>query len=193
MNLTDKPLTSENRPVLEEHAVIERRGLLGGKKLETNSGKSLDRTIFLMTCDYCGKYPLESFVLCRRDGAKLCSDCSFKVDGVPYCRPHLAEVLPLSRNGYKVLLCIDAEVESVSKIAEICRVDKDEVRSSLAVLAEMKYIATSGVLAFLSRKVSADGIRVLSVYSKVYGKDEDVLDVKCRLDDQQEEENEDGA
>jgi len=175
--------------VLAEHAVPEKRGMLGGKKLETNSNKSLERTVFLMTCDYCGKYPLESFVLCRVDGAKLCSDCAFKVDGVPYCRPHLAEVLPLSRNGYKVLLCINAEVTSVSKIAKMCRLDKDAVKTSLAVLAEAKYITTSGMLSFLSRKITSDGIRVLSVYSRVYGKDEDVSDVDKRLDEEEGDAN----
>lgn len=188
MNLTDVP--SENKRALEEHAVVEHRGLLGGKRLETNSGKSLERTVFLMTCDYCGKYPLESFVLCRTDGAKLCCDCSFKFDGIPYCRPHLAEVLPLSRNGYKVLLCINAEVESASKIAEICRLDKDAVKNSLAVLVEAKYIATLGILGFLSRKITADGIRVLSIYSKVFRGDEDVAEVKNRL---KEEDEKDGT
>ena len=185
MNLAD--VSSADKPVLAEHAVPERRGMLGGRMLETNASKSLERTIFLMTCDYCGKYPLESFGLCRRDGAKLCSDCSFKVDGVPYCRPHLAEVLPLSRNGFKILLCINAEIESVSRIADICRLDKDDVRSSLAVLAEMKYIATSGILSFLSRKITGDGIRILSVYSKIFSQDDDVVDVESRLKEETEE------
>lgn len=184
MNLADE--SKQDGSVLAEHAVPEKRGMMGGRKLETSSSKSLERTVFLMTCDYCGKYPLESFVLCRTDGAKLCSDCSYKVDGVPYCRLHLAEVLPLSRNAYKVLACINAEIESVPKIAEICRIDKDAVKASLAVLTESKYIATSGMLSFLSRKITADGIRVLSVYSKVYGKDEDVIDVNNRIDEESE-------
>jgi hypothetical protein len=96
-------------------------------------------------------------------------------------------VLPLSRNGYKILLCFKAEIESVPQIAEICRVDKDDVRSSLAVLGEMKYVATSGILAFLSRRITGDGIRVLSAYHKVFAQDEDVLDVRSRLEEETEE------
>jgi hypothetical protein len=181
-------MPSDNKPVLEEHAVVERRGLLGGKKIETNATK-LERTIFLMTCDYCGKYPLKDFLLCRTCGSKLCSDCAVKVDGRPYCRIHLAEIARLSRRGYMILHCINAEVQSVSKISEICRIDKDDVKTSLAVLIESKYIAVSGVLSFLSRKITADGIRVLSIYSKVFGEDEDVVDVMNRLGEEAEEGN----
>ena len=171
----------------EEHAVVERRGLLGGKKIETNAGK-INRTTFLMACDFCGKYPLENFVLCRTCGCKLCvSDCSTKVDGVPYCRPHLGNVLPLTRNGYKIQLCIKDEIESVSQISKICRLDKDDVKSSLAVLRELKYITESGILSFLSRKITGDGIRVLSVYSKIFDADEDVADVKNKLKEETEE------
>jgi hypothetical protein len=173
----------EEKPVLEEHAVAERRGLLGGKKIDANAGK-LERTTYLMTCDCCGKYPLESFVLCRTDGAKLCSDCAVKMDGRPYCRTHLTDALGgrgLSRAGYLILHCINNEVQSISKISEICLLAKDDVKASLAVLAESKYITVSGVLSFLSRKITADGVRVLSVYSKVFDGDEDVAEVKGRL------------
>jgi hypothetical protein len=183
--------SSEDKPLLEEHAVPERRGLFGGKKLETNGGK-LERTTFLMTCDYCGKYPLDHFLLCRARGEKLCSDCAVKVDGRPYCITHLAEIFWLSRTGYMTLSCVNSNVQSVSKIAEICRLKKDDVRTSLAVLAESKYIVTSGVLSFLSRKITADGIRILSIYSKVFGKDEDVVDMMKRLEVETEEDN-DGA
>jgi hypothetical protein len=90
------------------------------------------------------------------------------------------------------LSCVNSNVQSVSKIAEICRLKKDDVRTSLAVLAESKYIVTSGVLSFLSRKITADGIRILSIYSKVFGKDEDVVDMMKRLEVETEEDN-DGA
>jgi hypothetical protein len=172
----------------EEHAVIENRGLLGGKKIETNAGK-INRTTFLMACDFCGKYPLENFLLCRTCGSKLCTGCSTKVDGVPYCRPHLALVAPLTRHGFKILLCINNEIESVPQISKICRLDKDDVKSSLAVLRELKYITESGMLSFLSRKITGDGIRVLSVYSKIFDADEDVADVKNRLEEETGEDN----
>jgi hypothetical protein len=47
-------------------------------------------------------------------------------------------------------------------------------------------------LSFLSRKITADGIRILSIYSKVFGKDEDVVDMMKRLEVETEEDN-DGA
>jgi len=186
-------VTDGDRPLIEEHAISERRGFLGGKKLGSNSEGKFEKTTFLVTCDYCGKYPLESFLLCRTCGSKLCvSSCAVKVDGRPYCRTHLADAFGgrgLSRPGYLILTCINSEVQSVSKIAEICRLDKDDVKTSLAVLAEAKYIAVTGVLSFLSRKITADGVRVLSIYSKVFDADEDVTEVKNRL---KEEDNKDG-
>jgi len=63
------------------------------------------------------------------------------------------------------------------------------VKSSLAVLRELKYITESGMLSFLSRKITGDGIRVLSVYSKIFDADEDVADVKNRLEEETGEDN----
>jgi hypothetical protein len=67
--------------------------------------------------------------------------------------------------------------------------DKDDVKSSLALLRELKYITESGILSFLSRKITGDGIRVLSVYSKIFDADEDVADVKNKLKEETEEKN----
>jgi hypothetical protein len=63
------------------------------------------------------------------------------------------------------------------------------VKSSLAVLRELKYITESGILSFLSRKITGDGIRILSVYSKIFSQDDDVVDVENRLKEETEEDN----
>jgi len=96
------------------------------------------------------------------------------------------EILPVSRNSYKALLCIEAGIASVSEISDLTRIPKDDVKSAIALLNSLKLVETKGMLAFLQRKVSADGVRALSVYRKVYGSDEDVLTVEEKL---AEEEN----
>jgi hypothetical protein len=103
------------------------------------------------------------------------------VDGIPYCRQHLIEIFPLSRNGYKVLMCIEAGLDDVAEIHDTTRIAKDDVKASLAFLLERKLINTSGLFRFLERKITADGLHALSVYRNVYGKEEDVRAVEQQL------------
>lgn len=174
-------VNDENKPLIEEHAVSERRGYLGGKKLGTSSEVKFEKTTFLVTCDYCGNYPLKEFVMCKSCRAKLCDDCAAKLDGRPYCRACLMEILPLSANTFKVLLCINSGIRSTGTISDVTRIPKAEVKTSLALLRELKLIESKGMLAFLERKVTADGMRALFAYENVYGKDEDVRQVEQEL------------
>lgn len=170
-----------SKPVLEEHAIPEGRSRLGGKSLQSTPDGKLERTTFLVTCDYCGRYPLKEFVICKSCRGKLCDSCLVRFDGRSYCRACLMEMLPLSRNSFKVLLCVKRGIESAGKISDVTRIRKDEVKASLALLAELKLIETKGLLVFLERKLTAEGVHALSAYRRVYGDDEDVLEVKEKL------------
>jgi hypothetical protein len=166
------------KPVLEENILAE-RGSLGGRTIETTAeGKFVRRTL-VASCVTCGQ-KLDNYVLCFSCLGALCSDCATKMNGIPYCRQHLMEVLPLSRNGYKALMCVEAGVDDVSEIHDITKIPKDDVKASLAFLAERKLITTSGLFTFLERKITADGLHALSVYKKVYT-EEDVAAVEQRL------------
>jgi hypothetical protein len=65
---------------------------------------------------------------------------------------------------------------------------KDDVKASLSFLVERKLISSSGLFAFLSREITADGVQALSVYKNVYGNEEDAKEVEEQL----AEEDEDG-
>jgi predicted transcriptional regulator len=91
------------------------------------------------------------------------------------------EILPVSVNSYKILVCLEAGIESPSKIFELTRISKDDVKASLAHLNELRLVETKGMLVFLERKLTADGVRALAVYRKVYGNDEDVVEVERKL------------
>jgi hypothetical protein len=186
MNLTD---ISFDKPVLEEHAVPERRGMLGGRSIETTAEGKLQKMTFAATCEECGLYPLDKFVMCVSCHRRLCTECSPKMNGVPYCRQHLIEVFPLSRNGYKALLCLETGIDDIGEIKDITKIPKDDVKASLAFLTERKLISTSGLSVFLKRKITADGLHALSVYRNVYGKEEDVAAVTTRLQEDGEEQS----
>ena len=174
-------MEEDRRSVLEEHAIPERHGMLGGRSLEATPEGKIHRTSFLLACDYCGRFPLNEFVICRSCRGKLCDDCSINLDGRSYCRGCLLELLPLSRNSYKVLMCLESGIESPSKISDLTRLEKDEVKSALALLTELKLLETKGLLVFLERKVTPGGVRALSLFRKVYGEDEDALEVRRKL------------
>jgi hypothetical protein len=179
MNLSD--LSFEEKPVLEEHAVAERRGMFGGRSLHTTQEGKFERTSFVLTCDICGHYPLNEFVVCRKCKGRLCKVCANWLDGRPYDRACLMEILPVSINAYKVMLCVESGVESPGKISDLTRISKDDIKASLAHLTELKLVETKGMLVFLERKVTAEGIRALSVYKKVYGSEDDVREVQEQL------------
>jgi hypothetical protein len=181
-------VSGEDRPLIEEHAISERRGFLGGKRLGTDSEGKFQKTTFSVVCCNCGKYPLESFRMCRKCQGALCDECVTQWDGRPYCLSHLLEIIPISAKTFKVMLCIQAGIRSAGRISDVTRIAKDEINASLALLRELKLVKSSGMLAFLERKVTADGMRALSAYRKVYGKDDDVLEVENEL----AEESEDG-
>jgi RIO-like serine/threonine protein kinase len=105
------------------------------------------------------------------------------VDGVPYCRLHLSEVVQLTRNGFKILSCINSEVDSVQEICKVTKLSKERVKSTLTSLAEQQFIATSGILSFFTRKITADGIWALGIWSNVFSQDEDVMVVFDSLAD----------
>lgn len=171
----------ENKPILEEHTVPERRGLLGGRSIETTTEGKLNRTMYAAVCDFCGHYPLDQFVVCRKCKGRLCDECSNWLDGRPYDRACLMEILPVSSGSYKVLMCLEAGIRSTSKISDLTRISKDDIKASLAHLNEMKLVETKGILAFLERKVTAEGVRALSAYKKVYRNDEDIRQLEQQL------------
>jgi hypothetical protein len=90
------------------------------------------------------------------------------------------EFFPMPRNAYKILRCVQAGIDDVAEIKEITKIPKDDVKGSLAFLIERKLISSSGLFAFLERKITADGLHALSVFKKVYD-EEDVREVEQQL------------
>jgi hypothetical protein len=177
IDLTDNP--SEKKMMIEDQTFAE-RGMLGGRTLQTTPEGRFVRRTLVSSCVTCGAKLGDSYVLCYSCLGALCSDDAIRMNGIPYCRQHLSEVLPLSRNGYKALMCIEAGADDVSQIHEITKIPKDDVKAALAFLLERKLISKSGLLAFLERKITAEGLHVLSVFKKVYNED-DVATVEQQL------------
>ncbi len=175
---------SENQePMIEEHSLAEPKGMMGGKRIESASDGKLRKTTFVVACDSCGHHPLNEFVICKSCRGKLCDDCFTKLDGRPYCRSCLMELLPVTSNSYKILVCIEHDASSVNEIADMTRIAKDEIRSSLAHMTAIKLVKTKGILAFTERKVTAEGLRALAAYGKFYDKDDDVKELKQSLEE----------
>jgi len=161
--------------------------MLGGRSIDTNANGSLKKQVFIATCLTCGT-KVDDFVMCVSCLGALCRDCAIKMNGRPYCRPHLLEILPLSRNGYKVLRCVEAGIDDATKINDITKIPKDDVKASLAFLKERKLISSSGLFAFLERTITADGLHAISVFKKVYD-EEDVKEVEVQLAEEEEDGN----
>jgi len=171
------------RTILEEHAVAERHGLLGGKEIASSAEGQIERLTYVPACDFCGRHPLTEYSICRSCGGKLCSRCGIEFCGRHYCRGCLIELLPISRNTFKVMLCIMHEKASASKISSLTRIPKQDIRLCLALLSEMKLVETKGLSVFSRQELTAEGVEAVAVFRRVYGADEDMQELETSLNE----------
>lgn len=93
----------------------------------------------------------------------------------------MMQMVPITVKAYKTLVCVESDVSSVDQIADLTRIEKDEIRSILAHMATLKLVKTKGILAFTERRITDDGIRALLAYGKFYDNDDDVKELKETL------------
>ena len=161
------------RLVLEERRVASREGELEGKTYLSLPDGGLIKETRVPFCDVCGKQT-EKFNLCKGCGRKLCSSCSMLYKNRVYCPDCLNELLPLTKEEYKVLASLANGLKDLKKIAEISSIRIEEVRACLKSMLDKSLIEEEGFLFFTDFTVLDKGLEALATYRQVYGNEEDV-------------------
>jgi len=167
--------------ILEERKIPADVGELEGKTYYQTANGGIQKEIRVGVCDICGR-SADSFNICVLCGRKLCENCSIVYRNQIYCRDCLHELLPLSKEEYKVLLAISKGIRALDELAEITKTKRAEVKACIKSLTERELIKNSSFLFFSDLKILGKGLEALATYRQVYGRDEDIVQLESEVE-----------
>jgi hypothetical protein len=166
--------------MLEETSTIAKEKEWGGKSYLQQTDGGIIKHIRIPVCDICGRIS-DQFSSCSQCKKKLCPDCSIIYLSRVFCVECLQELIPLTKQEYKILMAIFYGIRDNNSISNITKIDQDEVSLYKRNLKEKGFITIKGFLFFTETQLLEKGIEALSVYDKVYGKDDDVSVLESEL------------
>ena len=161
------------QPVLQESSIPESFGLLGGRTI-LQSSAGLQKIVRIPCCDICGARLNDEFKICDRCRRKLCKECSIIYENKVCCIECLKEIIPLTKEAYKVLLCIANGITNTKVLAELVKLRESDVEELLEGLVKLELVKKEGLFVFSNFKITHQGIVAICAYKQAYGKDEDV-------------------
>ena len=134
------------------------------------TGQRVERTRVAM-CSNCKGYVLDS------------NPNAIYYQGSVFCMQCFQMIYSLSKDEYKLLLCIVSGIEKPKDISRIAGIRKEWVKAILDSLILKGYIIKDSFLGlFKHLRLSSGGEEALGIYEKqVFGKDKDSLAVKARI------------
>jgi len=146
-------------------------------KAVTDTG--LTTEVGMMVCANCHRVINDDseYFVCHHCQSVLCSDCSIQHLNHAHCERCLREChLDLKKKDYLVLACLINGVEDVKEISELALMNRDDVEQSLLDLRTLNLTSHERkFLGFLNElKITDEGMLALTLYRRIYGKDEDI-------------------
>ncbi len=173
-DLEKKVDQNQTHVIMEEISTIANEKEWGGKSyLRQPTDGGIIKHIRIPVCDICGRSS-DQFSSCTQCKKKLCPDCSIIYLNRVFCIDCLQELIPLTKQEYKILRAISYGVHDTNSISSVTRINQEEVCLYKRSLKERGFITIRGFLLFTETQLSEKGVEALSVYDKVYGKEEDV-------------------
>jgi len=166
--------------MLEETSTIAEEKEWGGKSYLQQTDGGIIKHVRIPVCDICGRSS-DKFSSCSQCKKKLCPDCSIIYLSRVFCIECLQELIPLTKQEYKILMVIFYGIRDNNSISSITKIDQDEVSLYKRNLKEKGFITIKGFLLFTETQLLEKGIEALYVYDKVYGKDDDVAVLESEL------------
>jgi hypothetical protein len=166
--------------MLEETSTIAEEKEWGGKSYFQQTDGGIIKHVRIPVCDICGRSS-DQFSSCSQCKKKLCSDCSIIYLNRVFCIECLQELVPLTKQEYKILMAIFYGIRDNNSISNITKIDQGEVSLYKRNLKEKGFITIKGFLLFTETQLLEKGIEALYVYDKVYGKDDDVAVLESEL------------
>jgi len=174
-------LESNRNIILDERRVAERPGHLGGRTIYSSPTGGIEREFKVLTCDTCGRRIEEEFIICQECGRKLCDSCAISYQNTNLCVNCLRNVIPLTKQAYKVLVALANEVQDVRTISKITRMIKDDVVNARNHLLALRLIMKRGFSIFSEVRITDSGLEAIGAYRQVFGQDDDVIQFDIEL------------
>lgn len=178
-------LENAKRSIIEEVVLPERQGVLSSNKTSATSSGILQETR-VPYCDYCGQRLDEDkpSVICCACGKKLCSSdsCALEYERRHYCEADLQVRLPLSREGYMVLLGLIKGL-NVGETRDLASLSNEEVRTGIDQLLSEKYVEKRGLSLFSFYQVRQRGLSAWKSYAPAYRHDRSIAHFESELAD----------
>lgn len=170
---TVSSLDNAERNIMEEVVLPERQAVLASKKTRSTANGILRETR-VPYCDYCGQRMEEDkpSIICCTCGKKLCSSdsCALQYERRHYCEDDLQVRLPLSKDGYMVLLSLIKDL-NVGEIGDLTSLSNEDVRKAMGQLVSEKYVERRGLSLFSFYRVCQRGLSAWKTYSPAYRHD----------------------
>jgi hypothetical protein len=132
-------------------------------------------------CAGCGgKLKLEQIIWCPC-GRSACSDCVFWLDGRVVCRIciHEQNGMHLTKPAFLVLF---GTHNGISQLRGVTHLPADVLKEAFDELESGRFLEARGYSIFRQWILTHRGISAVSVYTQVYGKDGDFLQMSKELD-----------
>ncbi|MEX2192997.1 MAG: hypothetical protein WD717_06430 [Nitrosarchaeum sp.] len=118
----------------------------------------------------CGK-KLEEFFLCHICHHKICDGCSVKFRNRYFCSDDLLKRLPITTQGFKVLLLIANRILGENEMHKLTGIPKNQVKEAVVFLKNYAYIETS---MFHKKSVTDFGLECLTAWGQIFGGSDDM-------------------
>jgi len=171
----------EGNVILEEIHSPEVEKLIGRKILLTGPSGQVRKVITHPTCDICGRYLAEDFIICQACKRKICDLCAVKYNGKTYCQNCLRDMIPLKKKDFKLLMLLANKIGRISEITEYSGMRKEDVLNSLRKLKAYKLVIKRGLSILSEIMLSENGLSVFASYSKIYGNEKDVIELAKKI------------
>lgn len=125
-------------------------------------------------CEICGKENLESHKKCDKHQFLLCNKCTIIVDKKILCPEEIREMIPISRDQFKILLVIINEIKNKKDIENITKISSEKISKLIQILLDNEFLIDDKN----NLVVSHNGELAIRLYSQFFGdeKEMDELD-----------------
>jgi hypothetical protein len=176
-------VSASERKIMEEVILPERQAVLASKKTSSTANGILRETR-VPFCDYCGQRMEEDkpSIICCVCGKKLCSSdsCALQYERRHYCEDDLQTQLPLSKEGYMVLLGLIKGLD-FGQISDTASLSNEDVRKAVSQLVSEKYVERRGASLFSFYRLCQRGLTAWKSYASAYHHDKIIAHFESEL------------
>lgn len=154
---------SEKKIIKEDRIEIAEEGKFESSEMSKDG--SMVKVRRVPVCDHCGNQ-YEKFAICKKCNKKLDRRCSIDFRKQVICPGCLMGVYPLSRPGFKILLCHANNIRNNGDIHKITGIPKNDINEIVQFLEGSGYLDNHIIRGYI---LSERGREALSAYSQLWG------------------------